>query len=134
MKIVALPLLLVLACGPKSKPVEGGGSTGGDPSPGGGSGSAVECPKEECGPRLGMPNHKCPDGTMAGPTDRCLRHADGKCGWEVIQCPAAGGGTAGACMKTGCSGSICADSEMMSTCEYRAEFDCYKTARCERQS
>jgi hypothetical protein len=29
----------------------------------------------------------CPDGvTVAGPTGRCLRQADGSCGWEVISC------------------------------------------------
>jgi hypothetical protein len=38
------------------------------------------------------------------------------------------------CIKTGCSGQICADEEMMSTCEYRAEYACYKKALCERQS
>ena len=35
-----------------------------------------------------MPNYLCPDGkTTAGPTGRCLRNADGKCGWEIIECP-----------------------------------------------
>jgi hypothetical protein len=37
------------------------------------------------------------------------------------------------CIKTGCSGEICADEEMMSTCVYRAEYACYKKAVCERQ-
>jgi hypothetical protein len=37
------------------------------------------------------------------------------------------------CIKTGCSGQICADETMMSTCEYRAEYECYKKATCERQ-
>jgi hypothetical protein len=37
------------------------------------------------------------------------------------------------CMKTGCSGEICADEEKMSTCVYRSEYACYKKARCERQ-
>jgi len=46
-----------------------------------------ECTKEECGPAPGMPNYLCTDGkTVAGP-GKCLRHADGKCGWEVINCP-----------------------------------------------
>jgi hypothetical protein len=36
---------------------------------------------------MGMPNRKCPDGSIAGPTGRCLRHADGKCGWEIKTCP-----------------------------------------------
>lgn len=38
------------------------------------------------------------------------------------------------CMKTGCSGQICADHEVMSTCEYKAEYACYKKATCERQA
>jgi hypothetical protein len=37
------------------------------------------------------------------------------------------------CIKTGCSGEICADETMMSTCEYRPEYECYKKATCERQ-
>lgn len=38
------------------------------------------------------------------------------------------------CMKTGCSGQVCSDEEVVTTCEYRPEYDCYKTARCERQA
>ncbi|HET7158731.1 MAG TPA: DUF6748 domain-containing protein, partial [Burkholderiales bacterium] len=38
------------------------------------------------------------------------------------------------CFKTGCSGQVCADEEVMTTCEYLAEYDCYKTAKCERQA
>lgn len=38
------------------------------------------------------------------------------------------------CKPTGCSGQICSDEEMMSTCEYKEEYSCYKNARCERQA
>lgn len=38
------------------------------------------------------------------------------------------------CVKTGCSGEICAAEEKMSTCDYKAEYECYKKAACERQS
>lgn len=38
------------------------------------------------------------------------------------------------CFKTGCSKQVCADEEVMTTCEYRAEYACYKKARCERQT
>ncbi|PYS69431.1 MAG: hypothetical protein DMF69_17025 [Acidobacteria bacterium] len=38
------------------------------------------------------------------------------------------------CIKTGCSGEICADDTRMSTCIYRSEYECYKKASCERQS
>lgn len=41
----------------------------------------------------------------------------------------------GGCAPTGCSGQICAEagSEMMSTCEFRPEYACYKASLCERQ-
>lgn len=38
------------------------------------------------------------------------------------------------CFKTGCSGQVCADEEVMTTCEYKAEYECYKRAKCERQA
>ena len=38
------------------------------------------------------------------------------------------------CFKTGCSRQVCSDEEVVTTCEYRSEYDCYKTARCERQA
>jgi hypothetical protein len=39
-----------------------------------------------------------------------------------------------ACKKTGCSGQICSDQDVVSTCEFREEYSCYKTATCERQA
>lgn len=46
------------------------------------------------------------------------------------------GGAVTACVVTGCSSQICADQEMVSTCEFREEYACYSTtnAKCERQS
>jgi len=41
-------------------------------------------------------------------------------------------GTAKPCVVTGCSGQVCAESSMITTCEYRPEYACYKTATCER--
>jgi len=38
------------------------------------------------------------------------------------------------CMVTGCSGQICADGEVVTTCEFREEYGCYVTATCERQT
>ena len=38
------------------------------------------------------------------------------------------------CMKTGCSGQVCSDKEVITTCEYRTEYECYKRASCERQA
>lgn len=38
------------------------------------------------------------------------------------------------CFKTGCSGQVCSDEEVVTTCEFRPEYECYKTAKCERQA
>lgn len=39
------------------------------------------------------------------------------------------------CYVGGCSGNVCSDQpDAVSTCEYRAEYACYKTATCERQT
>jgi hypothetical protein len=41
----------------------------------------------------------------------------------------------GPCYVGGCSAQICSDQkDTMSTCEFRQEYACYKTAKCERQS
>lgn len=44
----------------------------------------------------------------------------------------------GGCMVGGCSGQLCGESknpdDMMSTCEYREQYACYKSASCERQA
>jgi hypothetical protein len=45
-----------------------------------------------------------------------------------------GGSGPSICKPTGCSGEICSDQNMASTCIYRQEYACYKTAKCERQS
>lgn len=37
------------------------------------------------------------------------------------------------CMPTGCSGQICSDEEVFTTCEYKSEYECYPLAVCERQ-
>ena len=41
-------------------------------------------------------------------------------------------GTKGGCIITGCSGQVCAEQEVMTTCEFRPEYACFKSARCER--
>lgn len=38
------------------------------------------------------------------------------------------------CQPTGCSGQICSDQEVATTCEYREEYSCYQSATCERQA
>lgn len=38
-----------------------------------------------------------------------------------------------ACGKGGCSGQVCADHSVITTCEFRPEYACFKAAKCERQ-
>jgi hypothetical protein len=38
------------------------------------------------------------------------------------------------CVKTGCSGQICADGQRFSTCEYSPAYACYQTATCAVQA
>lgn len=59
-----------------------------------GGSSPDECDKAECGPQLGLPNWTCSDGTVGGPTGRCLKGPNGTCGWEINDCPMPGEGGA----------------------------------------
>jgi len=38
------------------------------------------------------------------------------------------------CIRTGCSGQICAETDVVSTCEYQPQYECYQNAPCERQN
>jgi eight-cysteine-cluster-containing protein len=38
------------------------------------------------------------------------------------------------CKPTGCSGQVCADKAVITTCEWVPEYACYKSAKCERQA
>lgn len=38
------------------------------------------------------------------------------------------------CRRTGCSGEICSDKDLNTTCMYRPEYACYQNAACERQT
>ena len=40
----------------------------------------------------------------------------------------------GICRRSGCSGQICSDKMMVSTCEWRPIYACYHDATCEKQS
>ena len=39
-----------------------------------------------------------------------------------------------ACVAGGCSGQVCADHAVITTCEFRPEYACYHAATCERQA
>ncbi len=43
-------------------------------------------------------------------------------------------GSLKSCFKTGCSSQVCADHNVMTTCEFRPEYECYQKAECKRQS
>lgn len=49
--------------------------------------------------------------------------------------PTEPGSDQSACAPTGCSSTVCAPvgEDVITTCEYRPEYDCYKQATCERQ-
>jgi eight-cysteine-cluster-containing protein len=38
------------------------------------------------------------------------------------------------CKPTGCSGQVCADKAVITTCEWLPEYACYKSAKCARQA
>ncbi len=73
----------------------GGSMSGGSSSAGAGGSSQETCEKSACGPQLGLLNQLCADGSMSGPTGRCLKRANDSCGWEVLECPPDGIGAGG---------------------------------------
>lgn len=40
----------------------------------------------------------------------------------------------GDCRITGCSGQVCSDKEVVTTCEMLPQYGCYRKATCERQA
>lgn len=38
------------------------------------------------------------------------------------------------CVVSGCSRQVCSEGNAMTTCEWREEYACYRTARCERDA
>jgi hypothetical protein len=105
------------ACGPANPPPSGPPVAGN------------ECAAEQCGPAPGMPTYACDDGTMGGPTGKCVMGEGGQCGWEITECKKS-------CVKGGCSQTLCIEEgeDVMTTCEWRPEYACYQNAQCERQS
>lgn len=81
----------------------GAGSESAGSSNSGGTSSGLSCANTDCGPALGIASTTCPDGSVGGPTGRCLRLDSGACAWEVRSCPPAG--EAGAAAAGGASTS-----------------------------
>ena len=99
-----------------------GGSAGSTGVGGGSGGTDATCAVSDCGPQLGIANYQCPDGSEAGPTGRCLKRANGTCGWEILTCPIGGGGSGGADAGAGgqaaggdpgqtCGGKVCTSDQ-----------------------
>jgi hypothetical protein len=89
----------------------------------------TSCDPTQCGPAPGVPNWKCEDGTLGGPTGNCLPQEDGSCTWEINWCTAA-------CDPTECGpvppiAAICTDGSMTETiCERRNDGTCGWDIRC----
>jgi len=83
------------------------------------------CGSVTCGSGEVCCNPSC--GICTAPGDACIMLA---CGDPPPPPPPP---TLPACQKRGCSGEMCTDLDLASTCEWRPEFACYATATCERQ-
>jgi hypothetical protein len=126
--VIAPALLADCSDGPVSLGSAGasnaGSSSAGATGIGGGSGGDnATCATSACGPALGIANYQCPDGSEAGPTGRCLKNANGTCGWEIHTCPIGAGGSGGASAGAGgqaaagdsgqtCGGQVCGADQM----------------------
>lgn len=62
----------------------------------------------------------------------CRRAVYKRCQREGTQACSAPPGTE-ACRVSGCSGQVCADDDVVTTCEFRPEYVCYRDAQCARQ-
>jgi hypothetical protein len=65
----------------------------------------------------------------------CAVQADGTCGWtQTAELAACLTPPAPACFRTGCSGQICADHQVITTCLFLPDYACYQAAECTRQA
>ena len=94
---------------------------GGPAALGEGMSQKPPCPPEACGPVLGMPNWTCSDGSLGGPTGRCLALPQGGCGWEVRWCQ--GSACAGVAGLACPAGQVCVD-DPRDACVWGAGADC----------
>ena len=87
----------------------------------------------------------CPADATDGCIDPCRMDSDGdgtqdcldRCPWGEGQgkpCSDDPSPDGGECRVGGCSGQICADHDVITTCEWRDAYACYRTATCERQA
>lgn len=53
---------------------------------------------------------------------------------QVYLRPGKGAAEMKPCIKSGCSSQVCSDQSVITTCEWRPEYACYRKAACERQA
>lgn len=121
----------------------------------------VWCIRAPCPPQpTCVPDNACPEGKILDPqTNTCVCASMGLCitGWswdpETCQCvspcatvrceagyhcesigPTRCVPDEGTCRRSGCSGQVCADHDVITTCEFRPEYACYRDATCARQA
>jgi hypothetical protein len=75
------------SAGPPDPPVAGAPASRAAPAGPPGTPGDPLCAVADCGPAIRMPSRRCSDGSLGGPTGRCLRKPDGRCAWEVRPCP-----------------------------------------------
>ena len=126
------------SAGAPSRPLPAAGSGSAGRGSAAGSGSAGRGPAAGSGGAAST-GEECPPGFAAPPVcepcpgNVCARPACRNGSFSHWKCPDMASG----CVKGGCSGQLCSDASqgpLVSTCEFREEYACYRTARCERQS
>lgn len=81
--------------------------------------ATAQCVQDEA-PQITCANVRCAAGTHCEMTGN---PAGPKCVADLAPC-----------VKTGCSAHVCADHDVVTTCEFRPEYACYQAATCERQA
>lgn len=97
--------------------------------------SGIMCTQRACAPDPG--GKTCTYGGKTYKAGEGFKSTDGcnSCGCQAdgsVACTEMACAPALPCKATGCSGQICSDEDIASTCEWREEYACYKTAICER--
>jgi eight-cysteine-cluster-containing protein len=71
-----------------------------------------------------------PAALLCAPGATLSYNRDGSCARCVTERETTGCRTNADCVRTGCSGQYCSDTDIISTCEWREEYACYGTASC----
>jgi hypothetical protein len=103
------------------------------------SGFRRRCRKTGCGDTV-CADRRLVTTCIFRPKDECFvdavceRQSGGTCGFtitpEVEECLE---NINSPCIISGCSSQVCAAESVITTCEFRPEFECYRDATCEKQ-